>query len=746
MTFGTRRAVRALLAALGFAVLVLSVRTATDIPRGLRGDYFSNADRSGTPTFSQLDPEISTARLASAWRADVPTAFSVRWRGYLAVGRAGTYEFATTSDEGSVLTIDGTVVVDNGGRHAAVTRSGTVALDAGPHAVMLEYEQSGGAYALEWMWGRGGQPLGPVAGWLLSPGRISYWRAAGVRALDWLWWIAVALVAIAAAAAVGRAAWQAMASHVRRPAVASLLLFVALAIVQTWPLATDPAHLSRNDNSDTMYCEWAVAWVAHQAPREPLHLFDANIFYPERNTLAYSETLIVQGLMGAPLLWLGASPVLTYNLLLIAGYVLTGWAMTLVLARWTGDWIAALAGGITIGFSAHTVARMPHLQAQHAEFLPLALLALDRLLERPRIRYAWSLAGWFALQALASFYLFVMTAIALVVGTVARPESWWGRRGGRAAVTLAAAAAIAAAMLLPFLLPYYWHASRQPGFTRPLSEAAIFAASWRDYLTSPGRIPRWLFGRSMSFTALYPGGVALALAGVAMASGAAFRDPRARMCLAFGICGVVLSFGPKVPGYALLYNVVPVLRGVRAVSRFGYLALVAVAVLAAFGLARLRTWMRAARWGPIASGAVLILVAVEPLAAPIWYSAYEGIPRIYDRLPQQARVIVAEMPMPYSRQVFFNAPYELNSTAHWQTLVNGYSGFVPPSYNEHVEAVKDFPAPAAIDALRRLGVTFVFVHLDQLPPQAVAALVNAPGLEPLAQQSMVVLYRLADVR
>ena len=50
---------------------------------------------------------------------------------------------------------------------------------------------------------------------------------------------------------------------------------------------------------------WVLGWVAHQLPHAPAHIFDANIFYPERNTLAYSETLLVPGLLAAPLHWLG---------------------------------------------------------------------------------------------------------------------------------------------------------------------------------------------------------------------------------------------------------------------------------------------------------------------------------------------------------------------------------------------------------------------------------------------------------
>jgi len=104
----------------------------------------------------------------------------------------------------------------------------------------------------------------------------------------------------------------------------SLALFAALAVLHTWPLASAPGLLSRNDVADTVLHEWILAWVAHQLVTDPLHLFDANIFHPERYTLGYSDHLFVQSLMGAPLAWAGLSPVFVHNVVLIAGYALTG--------------------------------------------------------------------------------------------------------------------------------------------------------------------------------------------------------------------------------------------------------------------------------------------------------------------------------------------------------------------------------------------------------------------------------------
>src|SRR5687768_3230037 len=83
-----------------------------------------------------------------------------------------------------------------------------------------------------------------------------------------------------------------------------LLLFAALAMLHTWPLITDPVHLSRLDNNDTAFNAWVIAWVAHQLPRDPLSLFQAPIFQPESNALAYSEHMTVPAIMGLPLFWL----------------------------------------------------------------------------------------------------------------------------------------------------------------------------------------------------------------------------------------------------------------------------------------------------------------------------------------------------------------------------------------------------------------------------------------------------------
>ena len=172
-----------------------------------------------------------------------------------------------------------------------------------------------------------------------------------------------------------------------------------------------PATLSRNDNADAQLNEWILAWVAHQLPRAPAHLFDGNIFYPARDTLAFSEPLIVPALMGAPLHWLGASPVLVFNIVLMLGFALTAWAGYAVAYEWTGDRAAGMLAGSMFAFNTHTLTRLAHVQGIHAgdcrsrSSRPIAFSST-----RAGATPCW-LAVWMTAMAYTSGYLIVFGAI-----------------------------------------------------------------------------------------------------------------------------------------------------------------------------------------------------------------------------------------------------------------------------------------------------------------------------------------------
>ena len=171
-------------------------------------------------------------------------------------------------------------------------------------------------------------------------------------------------------------------SELRFPRLTLLAVFAVLAVVHTWPLASAPSYYSRLDTADAQLNTWAMAWVARTLPTDPRHLFDASIFYPEKRTLAYSEPLIVQGALAIPV----DSP------WRIAGAGLQPRAARRLRADGMGGGpprpahdgqpARRVVGGSIAAFNAQSLVRLPHIQAQHLEFLPLALFAFDRLLEQ----------------------------------------------------------------------------------------------------------------------------------------------------------------------------------------------------------------------------------------------------------------------------------------------------------------------------------------------------------------------------
>lgn len=714
---------------------LLAASVAVGPSRGLRAEYFDTPGLSGLPVLVAVDRLPNGAAMRARWSGAAPESYGVRWFGALSVMRAGRYTFALSSDDGATLTIDGVRLVDNSGRHGLETRSAEIALAAGSHQVVIEYTQFGGGAALTWQWARDAGPLREVPGWVLTQGRVAPWRVTGTHVVE----VAAIGLLVVAALLVPLAAWRRGAGPAAYPRTWAFGCFALLAVVHTWPMATDLAHLTRHDNRDAVLNTWIVAWVAHALVVDPLHLFDANIFFPERHTLAYSEPLLVQAVMGAPLLWLGLSPVLVSNLLLLAGLALSGWAMALVMHRWTDDWTAAMVSGALFAFNAHILSRIPHLQAQHVEFLPLALFAFDRVLEAPTTRNALRLAAWFVLQAFTSVYLLAITTFALIAAMLARLGDL--RRHPLFTLQALGVAGLASgAALAPFLWPYY-AVSRELGIVRSLDNAAQYAAHWSAYLATPARLHGWWSANFFaSGNVLFPGVLALVLTGVALAGGA-LRDRRARMCVAIGVVGVALSFGPAMPGYGVLYRVMPLLQGIRATARFGYLASCAAAMLAGFGMVRVRQSVGVATWRWAAPAFVLV-AALESLAAPLGLVAVEPVPEIYAQVPRTPGTVVLELPFHGPRSPQFHAHYMLNSTRHWQPLVNGYSGFQPPSFYANAEVFQQFPSDRAVARIHELGVTHVFVDTNQMPPGTTAAVESRTDFERAGSFGAIVLYRV----
>jgi YVTN family beta-propeller protein len=101
------------------------------------------------PNFNSLSPVATGTSpvidLSVTTRTDN---FGIQFTGTLTVPQAGTYQFSTTSDDGSDLRIDSTTVVNNDGLHGSTTVTGSIALSAGSHSLRVRFFERTGSQVL----------------------------------------------------------------------------------------------------------------------------------------------------------------------------------------------------------------------------------------------------------------------------------------------------------------------------------------------------------------------------------------------------------------------------------------------------------------------------------------------------------------------------------------------------------------------------------------------------------------------
>jgi hypothetical protein len=192
------------------------------------------------------------------------------------------------------------------------------------------------------------------------------------------------------------------------------------------------------------------------------------------------------------------------------------------------------------------------------------------------------------------------------------------------------------------------------------------------------------------------------------------------------ILGVLIALGGNTPFYRFLFQSFgPVMRGIRVPARGIVLVHLAVAVLAAWGLSLLARRGRGRLPPGVWIGGALLLTGIEYRAFPVPVHRVEEQPgpvyRWMATLPAGTPVI--EMPFGTDHDV----EYEFRSTAHWQPLLNGYSGSGPAHYHELFGLMSEKPIrDRAVERARELGAEILVLHphagtLSPARPEAVDA-------------------------
>ncbi len=500
-----------------------------------------------------------------------------------------------------------------------------------------------------------------------------------------------------------------------RSALYPALFALAVTVLMTWPLTPRMGTAGRLDTDDGRFSVWNVAWVARTLVVDPAGLYNANIFYPRRGTLAYSEANVVAGVLAIPAYWAsGGNPYLAHNSVLFFAFALAVFGTWALVRHLTGSSTAGLVSGLSFAFCPFVFSHIPHIQLMMTAGLPLSLLAMHRFVDRQSPGRVAGLGVSVGLLALACGYYGIFAALLLVPGIVfygIHAGSW---RRWQYWASAAAAGLLSIAIVAPFFLPYL-EMQQASGFARTVGETRQWSAHLSSWVASAAWAHRWLVPYLPPWgEVMYPGSVAIVF-GVAGAivlgrTAGTRRSPHLWFYGAVVVFMTWASFGPDAGLYRVLHQAVPLFAWLRAPSRFGLLVVLALAVLAGFAVARLLSRVRR----PIVVGAVLvILTAGDLFVGPLFMVDATPVAPAYESLRRRPVAPVAEFPFFYLRMDLpRHAYYMLNSTYHWRPLVNGYSDFIPPEFRDMVIPVSSFPNPESFNILKQYRVRYVIFHLN----------------------------------
>ena len=537
-----------------------------------------------------------------------------------------------------------------------------------------------------------------------------------------------------------------------REAVAVWLAGLALAVLMTWPLAAGLGRLGRTTGADGQFSLWNVAWVARTLVVDPAKLFDANIFYPHKTTLAYSEANLLEGAIGLPVWWATRNPYATLNVVVLLAFA-SSFACMYFLARClSGSRGGAAVAGVLFACCPYVFSHTPHIQLLATAGLPLSMLALHRLVESPSTRRGVLLGLALAAQTLSCAYYGVFAALMVGFGSLVlaatrrlwRSTAFWQSLGAGALVSLAPT--------VPVFLEYR-RVQSETDFGRSLADAARWSARPQDYIVSSAHAHAWLLAIARHFEhweeVLFPGilAVIFGLAGLILClRRGAERRQRETAILYGALAALALwsSFGPAAGLYRMLFHL-PLFSFLRAPSRFGLVVVFSLSVMAAFAVKALLDRVPGRRAAAAAAlvGAALLELNVLPFP---WERA-PALPSPYRVLASLPVAPVAEFPF-YGERVAFplHAQYMLFSTSHWMPLVNGYSDVIPLDFRESAAILATFPSREAFAVLAHHRVRYLGVHWDMYGPRADgirhALDAYAPNLRILAGDGRMTLYEV----
>ena len=240
-----------------------------------------------------------------------------------------------------------------------------------------------------------------------------------------------------------------------------------------------------HDLGDPLLSTSVLWWNAHRIPFVGTW-WDGLSFFPEHGSLAFSDHRVGLTPIANPIQWLGGTPVLAYNITLLASFVLSALAAHALTWTLTRSHAAGAVSGLIFGFNPFRISHVAHLELLAVYWLPLAFVALHLYVRRFETRWLCVFAVMWLLQGLSSGYYLFYSAPVIGLWTIwfARDQLW------RAVTSVMVACGAVFLALAPVLLGYQAIQNRLL-LARGFGEIEFFSADITGLLSATPTMALW---------------------------------------------------------------------------------------------------------------------------------------------------------------------------------------------------------------------------------------------------------------
>lgn len=479
-----------------------------------------------------------------------------------------------------------------------------------------------------------------------------------------------------------------------------------------------------------LFNAWTIWWNADRLKHGFAGYWDSPIFFPTERSFAFSEpqpaTIVV-----APVIWMTGSPALAYNVYMLLSLFLNGVFTYRILRRTGSPRILAVIGGGMMIWLPVSVRQLEVLQ-----LIPVwSMLWTWDAVRRFAATHTWSTSLECAIAYTLSFYICIHHTLFM---TISLALTGWilclGLRNQhrnrtfktfciRSSVALIMAAGIVSVVFVPMR-----KALKENSFERSQEIVGQLSAQPADLWITPH--DSLMFPGTTSRFGFSPGWIKVTLAGIGVLLGLCHRKRRrwVLFLLLTTIVTAVLAIGSNlkigdIQLWWILAKYVPGISQVRNVFRFVYLTQMAMILLSIIALTEIWLLLRARAWRPLTSNVLVTIVALaalmevpapKPLIAGVPELSRHGAWAAFLKQNTPPGRAIACLPFPAS-----NAALDFDSTTRWMYLgslhgvpmINGYSGFFPPSYLKFQAQInKDGLSEDILRQLATMKTHFVVIH------------------------------------